>query len=232
MSVTVAFSTSSSTTVPPSAALTFLASPCGEVVPVVPHRGLLGVADVVDHAVADEHRPVAERLDRAHVVGDQQDRRALPAPLVKDVHALLGERDVTDRQHLVHQHDVRVRLDHDGERQAHHHPGRVVLELEVHELAQLGEVEDGVEPLARLALGEAEQHPVDHAVLARAQLGVEAHAELDERGQPARHPNRPLVRPVDAGEDLEQAALAGAVLSDDPEELALVNVERDVLQGA
>ena len=50
--------------------------------------------------------------------------------------------------------------------------------------------------------------------------------------------SRPAIRmragvgPVDAGEDLEQRALAGAVAPDDPEELPLVNVEGDVAQGA
>ena len=42
---------------------------------------------------------------------------------------------------------------------------------------------------------------------------------------------RPGVGPVDAGQDLQQRALAGAVLADDPEELALVDVEGDVVEG-
>src|SRR5439155_23225310 len=35
----------------------------------------------------------------------------------------------------------------------------------------------------------------------------------------------------DAGEDLEQRTLAGAVAADDPEDLALLHVEADILEG-
>ena len=48
---------------------------------------------------------------------------------------------------------------------------------------------------------------------------------------------RPLTRDLagggrgDAGEDLEQGALAGAVAADDAEDLALLDLEGDVLEG-
>ena len=96
-----------------------------------------------------QHRPVAERLHGAHVVGDQHDRLARVALLVEDVHALLRERGVAHGEHLVDQHDVGVRLDHHREGQAHHHPRGVVLQLELDEVLELGELEDRVEPRAR-----------------------------------------------------------------------------------
>ncbi len=135
---------------------------------------------------------------------------------------------VADREHLVDEHDVGVGLDHHREREPDHHPRRVVLELEVGEVAQLGEVEHRVEPAPRLAPAEAHHHAVEDDVLARRQLGVEADAELDERRQPAGHADPAGVGAVDARHDLQQRALARAVAADDPEELALVDVERDV----
>ena len=74
--------------------------------------------------------------------------------------------------------------------------------------------------------GEAHHHAVEDDVLARGQLGVEADAELDEGRQPTGHPDRPGVGSVDAGEDLQQGALAGAVAADDAEELALAGRRR------
>ncbi len=130
------------------------------------------------------------------------------------------------------EHDVGVGLDHHREREPHHHPRRVVLQLEVGELAQLGEVEHRVEPAPRLAPAEAHHHAVEHDVLARRELGVEADAELDERRQPPGHADPPGVGAVDARHDLQQRALAGAVAPDDPEELALVDVEGDAAQRA
>ena len=59
------------------------------------------------------------------------------------------------------------------------------------------------------------------------ELEVEADAELDERGEPAAHRRLcPIVELVDPGEALEQRALAGSVAADDPEELALADLER------
>ena len=74
---------------------------------------------------------------------------------------------------------------------------------------------------------QAHHHPVEDDVLARGQLEVEADPELDEGRQPAGHPDRPGVGAVDAGEQLQQRALAGAVAADDAEELALADLEGD-----
>ena len=75
-----------------------------------------------DVAVVDQHRPVAVGLDRAHVVGDEDDRLAALAHPVEDVGALLLEGGIADREHLVDQEDVGVGLDHHREREPHGHP--------------------------------------------------------------------------------------------------------------
>ena len=105
-----------------------------------------------DHvAPLEQHRAVAEALDRAHVVGHEQDRPARPLEPLELVEALLLEVGVADRQHLVDQQDLRVDLDRDREREPHEHPRRVVLQPQVEELLELGEVDDRVEALAHLA---------------------------------------------------------------------------------
>ena len=60
-------------------------------------------------------------------------------------------------------------------------PGRIGLDRRVDELAQLGEVDDLVEALLDLALGEAEHDAVDEDVLAAGDLRMKAGAELDQR---------------------------------------------------
>ena len=124
----------------------------GEVEPQVAMGDLVGIADRLDVAAVEQHRPVAELLDRAHVVGDQ-DHRAVGAHLVEDVAALLLEGGVADREHLVDQQDVGVGLDHHRERQPHEHPRGVVLQLQLGELLELGELDHRVEP--RLGLARA-----------------------------------------------------------------------------
>ena len=114
----------------------------------------LGLADQLDVASPlDQHRAIAEALDGAHVVRDEEHRLALVAHAVELVEALLLEGGVADGEHLVDQQDVGVHLDRHREREPDLHAGRVVLELEVDELLELGELDDLVEALARLRAG-------------------------------------------------------------------------------
>ena len=156
---------------------------------------VVGRADRDELAALDQHRAVAEALDGRHVVGHEDDRLARGLELLELLEALVLERGVADREHLVDEQDVGVDLDRDREAEPHAHARRVVLELEVEELLELGEGDDLVEALARLLAREPEHDRVDEHVLARRQLGVEADAELDERRQPAvdldRRPRRP-----------------------------------------
>ena len=184
-----------------------------------------------DLALLDQHRAVAEAVDRGHVVGHEHDRLALLAEVEEHVEALLLEGGVAHGQDLVDQQHVGVHLDHHGEGEPHVHPRRVVLQLEVGEVLELGELDHPLDPLGGLGRGEAEHHAVEQDVVARRELHVEAHAELDERRDPPRHLDPAAVEAVDAGQALQQRALARPVSADDPEELAGLDVEADVLEG-
>ena len=113
----------------------------------------------LDLAAVDQHRPVAVLLDRRHLVGDEDDRLARRFHLVEGVGALLLEGGVADRQHLVDQQDVGVGLHHHREGEPDQHPRGVVLQLQVDELLELGELEHGVEPAPRLAAGSGPSSP-------------------------------------------------------------------------
>ena len=102
-------------------------------------RDAVRVAELHDAAALEQHRSVAEPLDGAHVVRDEDDRLAGLLQALEPVEALLLEGGVADREHLVDQQDVGVDLNGDREREAHGHARRVVLELEIEELLQLGE---------------------------------------------------------------------------------------------
>ena len=106
-------------------------------------------------------------LDGVHVVGDQDDRPPLVVQFAEHVEALLLERGVADRQHLVDEQDVGVDLRHQREPEPDQHPRGVVLQLQVGELPELGEVDDLVQPAARLARREAHHHAVEDHVLVR-----------------------------------------------------------------
>ena len=137
-----------------------------------------------------------------------------------------------DRQHLVDEHDVGVGLDHHGEGEPDHHPRRVVLELEVDELSSSANSSTASSRRRASRRLRPIITPLSTTFSRDVSSGLKPDAELDERRQAARHPDPAGVGRVDARQDLQQRALAGAVAADDAEELALVDVEGDVAQRA
>ena len=174
--------------------------------------------------------PLAELHDGGHVVGDEEDRAAAGPEAVEVLEALLLEVSITDREHLVDQEDLRLQVHGHREPEAHIHAGRVVLDRGVHEVAEAGELDDRVVVALHLAQPKAEQRAVELDVLAAGVLGLEARAELQERGDPPGDLDLAAVGSEDAGQHLEQGALARAVVPDHAHELALLDLEADVLE--
>jgi hypothetical protein len=143
--------------------------------------------------LVQEERPVAERLHGAHVVGDEDERRAPVDDLADPLEAFLGEEDVADGKGLVDDEDVRLDVDGHREREAHHHARGVGLDRLVDEVADVGEGGDLAHPLRHLGMGEAVDGAVQVHVLRSGEVRVEPAAELEERGDPARDPTEPEV---------------------------------------
>ena len=100
---------------------------------------------------------------------------------MEDVEALLLKRGVPNREHLVDQQDLGIDLDRHRESEPDLHAGRVVLQLELAELLELGEFDHAVVALARLLRRESHHDAVQDHVVAGGQLHVEADAQLDQR---------------------------------------------------
>ena len=173
---------------------------------------------------------MAVLLNRRHLVGDEDDCLPGGFHLLEGVVALLLEGGVADRQHLVDQEDVGVDLHHQRKGQPHQHSRGVVLQLQVDELLQFGELDDRVEAAAGLARRQPHHHAVEDDVFAGGEVGVEADAELDEGSQPSRHADRAGVGAIDARHQFQQRALAGAVAADDAEELPLLDLKGDPVE--
>ena len=183
-----------------------------------------------DLAPFEEQSAVAVLLDADQIVRHEDHRPALALVAGKDLEAFGLEARVADGKHLVHEQDRRLGLDGDREAEAHLHARGVVLELLVGKAFQVREMHDRVHPAAQLRPAEAEDGAVQVDVLASGELRVEAHAELQEGRHLAADPDAAGRLSVDAGEDLEQRALARAVGADDAQELTLGNVEADILE--
>ena len=96
-----------------------------------------------------------------------------------------GDR-VADGQHLVDEQDLGVDVDRDREAQPDVHARRVVPHRRVDELLEPGERHDVVEHAIDVGLLHAEDRRVEVHVFASRQIGVEAGAQLEQGGEPAR----------------------------------------------
>jgi hypothetical protein len=161
-------------------------------------------------------------------VGDEDDRAAALLELEDLAEALALERLVADGEDLVEQQHVCVEVRRDREAEAHVHAGGIGPDRPVDRILELREGDDLVEALADLRAPEAVDRAVEEDVLAAAEVGVEAGAELQERADAAADGDGAARRPDDPGEQPQQGRLAGAVAADEAHRLAAPDLERHV----
>ena len=146
--------------------------------------------------------------------------------------ALLLEEHVADGERLVDDEDVGLGDGGDGERDACDHAGGEVLHGHVHEIGQLGEVDDLLEVRVDELLGVAEESAVEVDVLAGGEFEVKARAELDQGRDITADDALALAGLEDAGDDLEHGGLARTVGTDQTHDLTGLHLEGDVLECA
>ena len=212
----------------PGRALLRLALAC-EQAPVLDDR-LVRRAVERDEPVLQQHRAIAEALDRRSVVRDEDDRAAALLELEDLAEALPLERLVADGEHLVEQQDVGLDVRGDREAEAHVHPRRVRAHRQVDEVLEPGEGDDLVELLADRRAAEAVDRAVEVDVLAAGQVGMEARAELEQRADPPADGDAAGRRLDDSREQAQQRRLAGPVAADEADRAAGLDRERDVAQ--
>ena len=186
--------------------------------------------DLHQTPVVDPGDRLTELFHLGEPVTDEHDRASVAPELLDPLGALALEPFVADREDLVDEEHVGLDVGGHGEAEAHEHARRVVLHRGVDELLEPRELDDVVEAPIEVTFGEAEDRAVQVDVLASAQLHVEAGAEFEQRGQTADVRHAPALGTKDAGEALEQRALARAVRTDDTEGLAGKDLEIDVAE--
>ena len=160
-----------------------------------------------DLARFEHETALAQALHGVAVVADEQQGRAVVEHALDALVAGELKARVADGQRFVEDEDLRLDRRRHGEGEAHVHAARVDLHRLIDELADVGEARDRVEARADLVLGEAEQRAVEIDVLAAAELGVEAGAELEQRRDAAAHLDAAGARRQRAGDELQQRAL-------------------------
>ena len=189
---------------------------------VVGHRLIDGRVDEDLPALEQDAAP-AQRLDDGEVVRDEDDRPPVARHLAHLAQRLSLESRIAHRQHLVDEQDLGLEVGGHGKGQAHRHPAGVPLDRGVEEPLNLGELHDLIEPPADLCPSHPEDRAVEEDVLAPGQIGMEAGAHLEQRADATGHVGAPARGLGDPRDDLQQGRLAGAVVPDQPDDLALAD---------
>jgi hypothetical protein len=163
-------------------------------------------------------------------VRDEHDRLPLSAQLDEVLRALPPERSIANCKHFVVQQDVGIDMCRDRKAEPNRHAARVVLQLLVGEALELREGEHVGEPRGSLPPAQTEKDRALDCVLSRAELGIEADAELDEGRKPSLHRDGARVRNIDTAQAPKQCALATSVPPQNPERLAFGYVEADIAE--
>src|SRR6187431_1449751 len=91
---------------------------------------------------------------------------------------------VANRQHFVHNQDLRLKMRRNRKSQAHIHAAAVALDWCVEKTLDLGESDDLVEFRFDLRPRHAEDRPVEENILATSQLGVKTGADFEQARDP------------------------------------------------
>jgi hypothetical protein len=113
-------------------------------------------------------------------VRDEQDGPPRVAEVFHPPQTPRLELGVADREHLVHQQDLRLEVRGDREREPDVHAARVAFYRRVDEPLDAGELDDVVEAALDLSTLHAENRPVEVDVLASGQLLVEAGTHFEQ----------------------------------------------------
>lgn len=144
---------------------------------------------------------------------------------------LLLELCIAHCEHLIDHKDLGFKEGGNCEAEADCHAGGVTLDGGVEVALYACEIDDLIELAGDLVLGHAHDGAVHVDVLAAGHLGVEAGADFEEGGDAALVLDAAGAGRGDVREELEEGALAGAILADDAKDFALLYLEGDVTEG-
>ncbi|MNT23510.1 hypothetical protein D3C72_1589300 [compost metagenome] len=164
-------------------------------------------------------------------VGAEQDRASLLAEVENPLDAFLLKALVTHGQRLVDDQYIRLHGGHQCECEAHIHPGGIGLHRPVYRIVQLGEGDDLRLQLAHLLLIDANQAAGKVQVLTPSKIAVEPRTQLQNGGDPPGALNgagRGLHR---AGKQLQQRALACAIVANHANALATLQSKAHIAQS-
>ncbi|MNH22425.1 hypothetical protein D3C79_822830 [compost metagenome] len=164
-------------------------------------------------------------------MGNEKHRLSRLEELFHPGETLALEDGVPHREHFIKNQDVRFDMDCNGKAQPRLHAAGIGLYRLVDELAQFGELDDRRSQLLDFRQGQAEDRRVETDVFPPRELGIEARAQLQQRGDLADHLDCALAGLQHPRNQLEQSRLAAAITANDSENLTASDLETQVTDG-
>ena len=195
----------------------------------MPHHGV-AVADLPNLTLVEPNGDIAELLHVEHRVAAEDHGFALGAKFIHSLHALFLERKISNRERLVDNEDVGAYHCRNRKRETYIHARRVGLYRPVYKLAKLRELDDVFFERSDVVVRHAEQRGIEENIAAASKLGMEPCAQLEQRGNLAVCRNLAASRLKSAHEQFQQRRLAGSVIADDAEALAIGYGEGNISQ--
>src|SRR5579885_2869087 len=198
---------------------------------VVAGSGIWSAAIELNCAAGEDDAARAEGVDGSHAVRDEDDGAAGAGDIAHFAEAFFLEVDVADGEDFIDEEDFGFEVSGDGESETDVHAGGVVLDGGIDELFEFGEGDDFVELGGDFAAGHAEDGAGEEGVFAAGEFRMEACADFEEGADAAADFGESGGGAGDAGKDFEEGGFAGAVASDQAEDFAFADLERDVAES-
>ena len=180
--------------------------------------------------LVQEDHPVAVLRDAAQVMAHDQDRLALGFEFFKLVKTLCLEKNISYGKRLIHDQDLRIDIDGNGEGQTHEHSAGIGLDRLVNEVSDVRERKNAVQPGVDLFLRKADHGPVQIYIFKAGILPVEAGSQLQKRRDPSVYGKSPLCGSQYTGDDLQEGGFSGSVHADDPDTFPFLYGKIDIPQ--
>ncbi len=177
-----------------------------------------------DPACAQVDDPVAEALDHAHVMGDEQQRRAFGRQFFQPIQAFELKRGIADGQGFIDDQDLGLDTDRNGEGQPYQHPAGIDFGGLVDKVADIGKGEDIFEAGVDFRATQAQHRRIHIDVFPAGELRIETGPQLEQRGNPAMPLDTAPGWHQRSADQLQQGGFTTAITADDTDGLPLAMV--------
>src|SRR6266849_1488814 len=137
--------------------------------------------------------------------------------------------DVADGENFIDQQNFRFKVRGNRKGQAHKHAAGIMLHRRVDEFVEFGEGHDFIEFAGDFLPAHAQDGAAQIRVLPAGEFRVKTRADLEKTADAAMNFGPARSRPRDAGKNLEEGGLAGAVAADQSQHFAFANLQGDIV---